>query len=316
MGSEWTYRSFIEGGSQAAAIWTFDNVKPPKFIDDPNIDDAEKGLPIGLIVRVFRTHKGVIGKPITGSIQIRNPETGLSTDLTPFGAIDAKVDERMIPRKLTSLDGKKIDLYEDLVSKNGKLQIVVQCLERGQYFGFARPDCYLRLPDGSPILNFIKVFISIWVQMVIVISIGVAASALLTGPVALLLTVSFVLLGFFRDFFLGIATGQTSEGATFYGGGPIESLVRLVTQQNVMSPLKAGGAEPLVKGVDSVLQFLMQSIAQVLPDFSAYSTVDFAAYGYDVPADRVFQDLTTCLAYVAGLAVIGYFLLRTREVAK
>jgi len=26
--------------------------------------------------------------------------------------------------------------------------------------------------------------------------------------------------------------------------------------------------------------------------------------------------LTTCLAYVVGLAVVGYFLLRTREVAK
>jgi hypothetical protein len=60
----------------------------------------------------------------------------------------------------------------------------------------------------------------------------------------------------------------------------------------------------------------MLSIAQVLPDFSAFSTADFAALGFNVPTDRVLQDLTTCLAYVAGLAVIGYFLLRTREVAK
>ena len=302
VGSEWTYRSFIEGNSQAAAIWTFDKIAKP--------DDDEVGLPIGLIVRVFRTHKGVIGKPITGSIQIRNPETGLSSELIPFGALDAKVDEHNIARKLTSSAGEKIDLYEDLVGDNGRLQIAVQCLERGQYFGFAKPDCYLRLPDGLPILNFVKVYLSIWVQMVIVISIGVAASALLSGPVAMLLTVSFILLGFFREFFVGVATGAE------YGGGPVESLVRIVTQQNVMSPLKAGGAEPVVQGVDKVLQLLMQSVAQVLPDFSAFSTVNFAAYGYDVPTDRVFQDLTTCLAYVAGLAVIGYFLLRTREVAK
>jgi len=311
VGSEWTYRSFITGSSQAAAIWTFGNISAPPAGSTSASEESEEeeGLAIGLIVRVFRTHKGVIGKAITGAIQVRNPETGLSSDLIPFGALDAKVDERIIPRKLMSTTGEKIDLYEDMVH-NGKLQIVVQCLERGQYFGFAKPDCYLRLPDGSPGLNFIKVYLSIWVQMVIVTAIGVASSALLSGPVALLLTVSFILLGFFRGFFVGVATGSE------YGGGPIESLVRLVTQQNVMSPLKAGGAEPAIQGVDGVLKFLMQSLAQVLPDFSAFSTVDFAAYGYDVPADRVFQDLTTCLAYVVGLAVVGYFLLRTREVAR
>jgi hypothetical protein len=308
VGSEWTYRSFIEGASQAAAIWTFDNVVQPS--------DDDLALPIGLIVRVFRTHKGIIGKPITGSIQVRNPESGLSSERIPFGALDAKVDEREIPRKLTSTDGEQVDFYEDIVSDNGKFQVVVQCLERGQYFGFAKPDCYIRLPEGSPVLNFIKVYLSIWVQMVIVISIGVAVSTLLSGPVAMLFTVSFILLGFFREFFVGVATGLTTSGGTFYGGGPLESLVRIVTQQNVMSPLKAGGAEPIVQGIDIVLQFLMHSIAQVLPDFSAFSTVNFAAYGYDVPADRVLQDMTTCLAYVVGLAVIGYFLLRTREVAK
>ena len=31
---------------------------------------------------------------------------------------------------------------------------------------------------------------------------------------------------------------------------------------------------------------------------------------------ELLQDLTTCLAYVAGLFVMGYFFLRTREVAK
>lgn len=309
VGSEWTYRSFIEGNSQAAAIWQFDNVQPPPYLDDPEISDEEKGLPIGLIVRVFRTHKGIIGKAIGGSIQVRNPETLVTSEIDYFPAVDAKVDEQTIPRKLTSTEGKEIDLYEDIL-QNGRLEIIVQCLESGQYFGFAKPDCYLRLPDGSPILNFVKVYLSIWVQMVIVIAIGVSASALLSGPVAMLLTVSFILLGFFREFFVGVATG------TEYGGGPVESLVRLITQQNVMSPLKAGGAESIVQGIDVVLQGIMLSVAQVLPDFSAFSTVNFAAYGYDVPPDRVFQDLTTCLAYIVGLAVVGYFLLRTREVAK
>ncbi|MCA9230319.1 MAG: ABC transporter permease [Planctomycetales bacterium] len=302
VGNEWTYRSFIEGNTQGAAIWTFEEI-------NESLDPAGEGLKIGLIVRVFRTHKGIIGEAIGGAFQVRNPETGVQSELTFFDAQDAKISEITIPRKLVGTDNSELDLFKDLAS-NGRLEIVVQCLQRGQYFGFAQPDCYLRLPEGSATWNYVKVYLSIWVQMVIVTSIGVAASAVLSGPVAMMLTVSFVVLGFFREFFVGVATG------TEYGGGPVESLVRLITQMNVISPLEAGASTSLIKGVDAVLQSLMLSVAQVLPDFSAFSTANFAAFGFSVPTDRVLQDLTTCLAYVAGLAVIGYFLLRTREVAK
>ncbi|MCG8451102.1 MAG: hypothetical protein MI725_16155 [Pirellulales bacterium] len=310
VGNEWGYRSFIDGNTLAAAIWTFDNISPPSYIDDPEVEEFEKGLPIGLIVRVFRTHKGIIGQQISGTIQVRNPETDLRSDVIHFWAVDAKVDEHTIPRKLISTDGVERDLYKDFVSKNGEIEIVVRCLERGQYFGFAKADCYVQLPDGSPLLNFAKVCASIWVQMVIVISIGVATSAFLSGPVAMLFTVAFIILGFFREFFVGVASG------TEYGGGPLESLVRLVTHKNLMVKLDSNRGTWLIEGIDFVLEKLMFCVAQVLPDFSAFSTVDFAAYGFDVPTERVWQDLTTCLAYIVGLATVGYFLLRTREVAR
>ena len=312
VGSEWTYRSFIEGNTQAAAIWTFDNI-------DPSLDKNGEGLPIGLIVRVFRTYKGIIGKQISGAIQVRNPETNLRSQLIPISALDAKIEELTIKRKLVDTENVERDLFEDFVSTNGQLEIRVQCLERSQYYGFAQPDCYLRLPDASPVLNYLKVYSSIWVQMVIVTAIGVAASALLSGPVAMLFTVSFILLGFFREFFLGVAAGASYAEygvAKVYGGGPVESLVRIVTQKNVISPLDPGFSTTFIQNVDAVLQRLMLSVAQVLPDFSSFSTVDFAAYGFSVPPERVSQDLTVCLGYVVGLTVIGYFLLRTREVAK
>jgi len=301
VGSEWTYRSFIDGGTQAAAIWKFEGVTREKFPD---------GLPLGLIVRVFRTHKGVIGQAITGSIQVYNIETGAKSDLFPFDALDAQVAELMIDRKLTDPDENEIDLFDDLVSPQGEVEVRIQCLERGQYFGFAQPDCYLRLPSASPIWNYCKVYLSIWVQMVIVTCIGVAASAVVSGPVAMLLTVSFILLGFFRQFFEGVALG------TEFGGGPLESFYRMVTQKNIISPLDPGVGATVIQSIDALLRGLMWSVAQVLPDFAASSTVNFAAYGFNVPADRVLEDLTTCLAYVVGLAVIGYFVLRNREIAK
>jgi len=127
----------------------------------------------------------------------------------------------------------------------------------------------------------------------------------------MLFTASFILLGYFKQFFVDVATGKQ------VGGGPIESLVRLVTQKNQMTGLENGGfAVELMKWVDWGLKQAMLSLAQVLPDFNSFSTVDYVKYGFNIPTNQISQDLAVTFAYVLGLFVIGYFCLRTREVAK
>ncbi|MEX2316837.1 MAG: ABC transporter permease [Pirellulales bacterium] len=327
VGSEWTYRSFIDGGSSAAAIWTFDNVNPSKL---QRAADGSQVLPLELNVRVFRTFKGIIGQGIQGSVQLRNPDTGLQSSLWTFTAKDAaagvatkeggrKANEDLQvpsinsfawPRKLDDKDRNSIDLLDDLVTQDGRVEVVVQCLEKEQYYGFAQPDCYVRLADGSPRWNFCKAQISIWMQMLLVIAIAVAASTLVNGPVAMLFTGAFIILGFYREFFVSVATGEQT------GGGPVESFVRLITQKNLSTGLDKGTAVDLMHAVDWVLKGIMMSLTYVLPDFKSYSTVGYVAYGFDIPINKIFQDLTVGLAYVAGVCVLGYFLLRTREVAK
>jgi hypothetical protein len=84
-----------------------------------------------------------------------------------------------------------------------------------------------------------------------------------------------------------------------------------------MVKLDGGILTSLLIGFDTYFaKPIMWAVAQCLPDFRAFSTVDYAADGYNVPWDRVFQDVTVCLGYVVGLAIFGYFLLRTREIAK
>jgi len=308
VGSEWTYRSFIEGGTPAAAIWTFKDIKESSFRKDK---DGAETLPIELIVRVFRTYKGNIDKGIQGIVQLRNPDNKkMKSEPWTFTAKDASLNSFDWSRKLNDADQKPIDLLKDLVSEKGEIEVVVQCLDRAQYYGFAQPDCYIRLPDGSPLWNFVKAQISIWVQMVLVIAIAVTCSTLVNAPVAIMFTISFITLGFFRQFFIDVAIGKQ------VGGGPIESLYRIVTQMNQVSPLPETFGAQLIQSIDSVLKIAMQSLAYILPDFRSFSTVKFVAYGYDIPMNHLYQDLIVCAAYMLGLFVIGYFFLRTREVAK
>ncbi len=301
VGNEWQYRSFIEGRSPAAAIWTFDDARA--VLDDDKLN-------LELIVRVFRTHKGVIAQGIRGLIYLRNPVDDVRTADRIFTARDASIDRFTFNRELEDTNGNKIDLLDDLVSEDGRIEVWVKCLDPGQYFGFAQADCYVRLPDADPVLNFCKAQVSIWVQMLIVIAVGVACSTLVNAPVAMLFTVSFVLLGFFRDSFLKIATAQN------YGGGPVESLVRIFKQMNMISPLDEGVGTTLVKSIDFVVTKLMWTVAQVLPDFGRFNTIRYVAEGFNIPANQVVQDVLIGLSFTAVLFVVGYFFLRTREVAK
>ena len=52
----------------------------------------------------------------------------------------------------------------------------------------AQADLYIRAADSSFDWNFCKGYLGIWLQMVLVISLGVIFSTFLSGPVALLAT--------------------------------------------------------------------------------------------------------------------------------
>lgn len=308
VGAEWTYRSFIEGGTPAAAIWTFSGINRSMLREENGV----VGLPIELIVRVFRTYQGNIDAGIQGSMQLVNPDSKgqIKSDPWIFTAKDNSINSFQWTPTLQDVNRKDIDLMKDLVTEDGRLQVVVQCLDRAQYFGFAQPDCYIRLPDGAPLWNLVKAHLSIWMQMVLVIAIGVTCSTLVNGPVAMLFTLSFITLGFFRQMFFEVATGKQ------IGGGPLESLYRLVTQMNQMSPLPENFGTQLIVAVDYVLKAGMYSLTYVLPNFSSLDTVDYVKYGYNIPMNHLGQTSLICLAYVVGAFVIGYFFLRTREVAK
>ncbi|MEX0939646.1 MAG: ABC transporter permease [Pirellulales bacterium] len=305
VGNEWGYRSYIEGGTQAAAIWTFDEVTPGRFEDGY--------LPIELTIRVFRTHKGdqdSIDRGILGSIVLRNPQTGLQSEMQSFRAREYYVDQQYVSRKLLDSDGNPIDLFDDL-THNGQLEVWVQCLKDEQYFGMAQADCYLRPRNQSFTVNFFKGFSSIWVQMLVVVAFGVMCSTFLSGPVAMMFTVAILVMGLFKDFMLRIATGDV------YGGGPIESLIRIVGQQNLMSELNTGDVTTtVIRTADAVITFPMWVVASILPDFRGLSKVRWVSEGFDISPSLLAQDVSVSLAYLVGLFVVGYFFLRTREVAK
>jgi ABC-type transport system involved in multi-copper enzyme maturation permease subunit len=312
VGNEWEYRGYIEGGppggaSKAAAIWTFDGVTEDRFPD---------GLPLELNLRVFRTFKGDIEQGVLGEIVIRNPNPSAPVRQSGpilFTSKEYVSDQRFIPRELNpetgSGAGGKIDLFEDLVS-DGKVQVEIRCVDSGQYFGVALPDVYLRPADSSFELNFAKAYLSIWLQMVLVTGFGVMFSTFLSGPVAMMATISAAALGFFGEFVRGIARGAVE------GGGPIESTIRIITQQNVMTELEVNSLlSRIVHFADLGLMNVLQAATFVLPDYTQFDTARFVADGYNIFPDLVAQQVAMTAIYFLAVTIVGYFCLKSREIA-
>jgi len=331
VGDEWAYRGYVQGASPAAMIWTFRDVSEEEFPD---------GLPVEMTIGVFRTHKGDIERGVLGSIAVRNPDNGLTVEVAIFESKEFATNELIIPRKITRFasaqvipqrieesggvrfvpeqskldpglaERRQFDLFEDLVTEDGRTEIWIRCLEAAQYFGGAQADLYLRAADAPFALNFLKGYVGIWLQMVLVIGFGVMFSTSLSGSVAMIATLGTLVGGFFSEFMGQLARGEV------YGGGPLEAATRILTGENLFSDLGPGVWTTVMKMADSALEMFLWVISSVVPPFGKFSYAEYVAYGFDISGQLLLTGAVHALAFLLPVFVVSYFFLKTREVAR
>ena len=328
VGEEWEYRSYVAGASPEAMIWTFENVTPYQF--------KEGGLPIEMSLSVYRTHKGDMEQKVMGELLVRNPRTGLTAGTNIFHSEKNRTKAVFVPEKIDKsklkgvqevkvygenetplpsidLDPSKetYDLFEDFVD-NGRLEIWVQCLEDGQYFGAAEADLYIRSKDANVFLNFLKAYFGIWEQMVILLSFGVLFSTFLSGPVAMFSTFGVMIAAFCRELLLNVALMRE------LGGGPFEAWERLISGANLMSDLSNTFGTYLIKFFDLLTSLFLSFIALAIPSFKDFHDIysESVQKGFNIPLNTLAVHGVTTLAFVIPLFIVGYLILRNREVAK
>ncbi|HEV3345322.1 MAG TPA: hypothetical protein VG125_33400, partial [Pirellulales bacterium] len=302
VGNEWLYRSYIEGGTPAAAIWRFSGVYQQDF---------PKGVNLDMTIRVFRTYKGDVEKGILGSVSLRNPKNPkVKYLLKNFVAKEFTIDRHEIPVKFKD-KGAEVDLFRDVVSDDGELDVEIACLERAQFFGVAKPDVYLFRREGTPWINFAKGYVALWLQMLLITAVGVMWSTFLNGPVSMLATVATMVGGYFREFLDELGRGIA------LGGGPMESLYRILTQNNLTSELEQSVTTVVLLWSDKILfRAPLFIAAHTLPDLNSLSDVNYVAKGYNIPLDVLTIHLTMALGYFVPVMILGFLFFKMREVAK
>lgn len=316
VGEVYSYRSYIRGNTLAAAVWKFDGLTPENYPD---------GFDLDLNIRIYRTQLGRVGEGVAGSIYLRNPETKKRTQERIFSGKEFTIDQMHMPRKVWDTQDRLVDLFEDgIVSDKGEVEVWISCIDPGQYFGMAQADAYIRAHDASYGLNFIKGYIGIWLQIVLVTALAVLFSTFLSGPVAMLLSFATVILGFKKDFLLRLAEHKLDPTAAaaraidekIYGGGPLESFYRVITQRNLTRELDDSMFKSVIQEIDYYLMYSVDKLLNLLPDFEQFVEVQYLSHGYNINSNMLLQHVVSTLAFLFAAYVIGYFVLKSRELAR
>ena len=169
-----------------------------------------------------------------------------------------------------------------------------------QYLGMAESDLYLLLPPGNFGVNYMKGLFGVWLQAMVLTAIGVCAGTFLSWPVALLTTIAFFVAGQLAFAFLVDFSRQA-----ILGGGPFESLIRLLTHDNQMSDLTPTAGVVLAKTLDSLVMPLMSMLVYIVPNFQALDVSNMVADGYAVSWRMMGLHTLLALAYALPFSLAG-----------
>jgi hypothetical protein len=135
-------------------------------------------------------------------------------------------------------------------------------------------------------------------------------STCVSGPVAILATVFLMIAGVFSSFVIELSTGK------IVGGGPLESMQRIASQDNMISPMEEGLKTSTIKAIDQTIAMGMRYFSAVLPEFDECSYGRHLAYGFDVGRDLIARCVIRELGFVLPVLLLGYLFLKQREVAQ
>jgi ABC-type transport system involved in multi-copper enzyme maturation permease subunit len=328
VGKEWEYRQYIRGGSAQEAVWQFDRLPA-------NLGSPERMIPVEFTFDIFRTSKGGedYKEGVTCQVAFLNPNkwdfgrypeyrkdlenrTELAEDpqklgrkygyyelRTPINVVDFQTFTVWFPSSV----------LEDL--NNQPLEVRVGCRTASQYLGMAKADLYILAQESSFYVNFLKGTMCIWFIMVLMITLGVVFSTYLNALVSLLLTWFMLLCGIpkLRDFIKLVGSAYDPEYNP--GGGPTESIYRLLKNQNYTQPLEQSRGVWLMERLDDVFRLFFNGLLAIVPDLGLYARTDYVAEGFNIPGSELAMSLLILIGYLFPFLVAGYYLLNVREIA-
>jgi ABC-type transport system involved in multi-copper enzyme maturation permease subunit len=342
VGREDSYRKYIAGHpeSNQRAVWNFTDV--------PSAFGREKFIPLEFAFDVYRTTKGEEGTGVQVSFELLTHKwdpsnedeynaaaqglTNVKPDDPNWAKVDALAEKygRYVYRNWQVFDyhtsaipvpgGLFRNAADGSPTNTGpiqgganttprRLQVLVKCETPSQFVGAAKYDLYLLEAEGSFSLNYFKGAFGLWFRLVIALAIAVACSTYLAGVLSFLTAMFLFIGGFFLEFIQEMARGMN------IGGGPLESLARLIKNSTATMDLDPTPAVRTLQLIDGFYRWVLRRVMNVIPDVDQYGLTDYVAQGFSIEPSFLLLNFLTLLAYVLPWLVAAYYLMKAREIA-
>jgi hypothetical protein len=173
----------------------------------------------------------------------------------------------------------------------------------------AEPDLYLLEANQSFSLNFVKGMVGLWCRLCIVVGLAVVCSTYLSGVLSLLVTGLIFLTGYATEHLADLALNRN------IGGGPFESISRLVRAETPTAPSAETAGARALQFLDRGWAWVVRRIQNMIPDVESFTWTHFVSEGFNVSAEYLVVNLLSTAGYLLPWFVLGYYLMKSREVA-
>jgi hypothetical protein len=349
VGREWDYRGYISGPmpgqkQPTSATWSFPI--PSRALTGKDFVRCEFGFDI------YRTTKGYENRGVSCSFvfqtwkfnrgqeqeyrkrrneELQRPDRGSDRQ------IDNKLTEEFgyyeVPGKtIVDYHTQWIDLpaglFRNAVPKNSAeqkeleargvppVQVIVKCNSSTQYVGMARWDLFLRQDEAEGgydtlwfAINFCKGAVGLWFRLCVIIGVAVALSTYLTGVISLLIALLLYMGGLSTDFIAKVGEGKN------IGGGPGESIYRLLTRQTSAAPVEDTGVAGGIKQGDIAFRWLIRRVLNIIPDVERFDLSQAVSEGFNITWEQLLINFLLLLIYLFPWALVAFYLSKWREIA-
>jgi hypothetical protein len=190
------------------------------------------------------------------------------------------------------------------------LEVSVKCENSGQYVGMAKYDFYILAAEKTFAWNFVKGSLGLWMRLCLVIGLAIVLSTYLSGVIAWLTTMFLYLAGSIQEYVRSIVEN------TSVGGGPMESFLRLVRKESLVTPLDPSPGYHLAMGVDYFYRLVLRVCQSIFPDVDRFDWSDYVAEGFNIGSVQiVLLSMVILAGYLLPCALVAYYLMRSREIA-
>ncbi len=205
------------------------------------------------------------------------------------------------PPPVTDVEGKQ--------RPGPRVSVAVKCESRGQLLGMAEPDLYL-LEGSQPFsVNFVKGMFGLWCRLCIVVGLAVVCSTYQSGVLSLLVTGLIFMTGYATDHLADLALNRN------IGGGPFESISRLVKAETPTAPSSETAGGKALQFMDKGWAWVVRRIQNMIPDVESFNWTPFVSEGFNVNTEYLMVNLLTTTGYLLPWFILGYYLMKSREVA-